>query len=87
MPEQLTIAEAQAQLPELVERLAGAPIVVMQDDKPAIVMVNPDAFASLLETLEILSDRELMASLREGMAQAAAGQTVSLETVKAQLGL
>ncbi|WP_448572527.1 type II toxin-antitoxin system Phd/YefM family antitoxin [Trichothermofontia sp.] len=87
MSEKLTIAEAQAQLPELPARLARAPIVVMQDDQPAIVMLNPDEFASLLETLEILSDRALMASIREGIAQAEAGQTVSLETVRAQLGL
>ncbi|WP_448572228.1 hypothetical protein [Trichothermofontia sp.] len=53
--------------------------------QPAIVMLNPDALASLLETLEILSDRALMASIREGMAQAEAGQTVSLEMAQEQL--
>jgi len=43
-------------------------------------------FDSLVETLEILSDREFMVDLREGIQQADLGQTVSLETLKLELG-
>jgi PHD/YefM family antitoxin component YafN of YafNO toxin-antitoxin module len=43
-------------------------------------------FESLLETMEILSDREFMAQLREGIRQADAGETITLEQLKAELG-
>nr|WP_242018521.1 hypothetical protein [Pseudanabaena sp. FACHB-1998] len=39
-------------------------------------------FASLMEIMEILSDREFMSDLREGIRQADLGQTVSLEVMK-----
>jgi antitoxin YefM len=44
------------------------------------------ATPSLLEMLEILSDKEFMAQLREGIRQAEAGETISLEELKAELG-
>ncbi len=44
-------------------------------------------FESLLETVEILSDREFMEQLREGIKQAERGETKSLEEFKAELGL
>jgi len=43
------------------------------------------SFESLLETVEILCDREFMAELREGIRQANAGETLSLEQLKAEL--
>ena len=45
-----------------------------------------EQFASLVETVEILSDREFMADLREGIRQADLGQTVSLEALKLESG-
>jgi predicted transcriptional regulator len=39
-----------------------------------------------LETLEIFCDREFMAQLREGIQQADAGETITLEQLKAELG-
>jgi hypothetical protein len=40
----------------------------------------------LLETSEILSDREFMSDLRKGIRQADLGQTISLEALKLELG-
>ena len=42
-------------------------------------------FASLVETMKILSDREFMSDLREGIRQADLGQMISLETLKSEL--
>ena len=50
------------------------------------VALSMKHFDSLVETLEILSDREFMVDLREGIQQADLGQTVSLETLKLELG-
>ena len=41
---------------------------------------------SLLETLEILADREFSCKLKEGITQAQEGKTVSWSEAKAKLG-
>jgi antitoxin YefM len=86
MPKYLTIAEAQQQLPELPDELAVEPAIITKDGKPVIIALSLQQFESLLESLEILSDREFMAQLREGIRQANAGETISLEQLKAELG-
>lgn len=86
MPKYLTIKEAQQQLPELPDELAVEPAIITKDGKPVMVALSLQQFESLLETLEILSDREFMAQLREGIRQADAGETISLEQLKAELG-
>ena len=81
----LTIAEAQEQLPHLSNNLRE-PAIITQDGKPVIVAMNMRQFASLVETMEILSDQEFMSELREGIRQADLGQTISLESLKLNLG-
>jgi antitoxin YefM len=81
----MTIAEAQQKLPELSNQL-GEPAIITKDGKPVIVALSMKQFASLMETLEILSDREFVSELREGIRQANAGQTISLDTLKLELG-
>jgi antitoxin YefM len=86
MPKYLTVTEAQQQLPELPADLANEPAIITQDGKPVMIAMSCEQFQSLLETLEILSDKEFMGHLREGIRQAEAGETISLEELKAELG-
>jgi len=81
----LTMAEAQQRLTELSKTL-GEPAIITQDGKPVIVALSMNQFASLVETLEILSDRQFLSELREGIQQADAGQTISLDSLKLELG-
>ena len=85
MPNYLTVAEAQEKLPTLSRNLKN-PAIITQDGKPIIVALSMQQFASLVETIEILSDREFMSDLREGIRQVDLGQTVSLEALKLELG-
>jgi PHD/YefM family antitoxin component YafN of YafNO toxin-antitoxin module len=86
MPKYLTITEAQQQLPELSDKLALEPAIITKDGKPVIIAMSLQQFESLLETVEILSDQEFVAQLREGIRQADAGETIGLEQLKAELG-
>jgi antitoxin YefM len=81
----ITMAEAQQKLPELSKNL-GEPAIITQDGEPVIVAMSMDQFASLAETLEILSDRQFLSELREGIKQVDAGQTISLDSLKLELG-
>ncbi|MGA9379671.1 MAG: type II toxin-antitoxin system Phd/YefM family antitoxin [Phormidium sp.] len=86
MPKYLTINEAQEKLPELPDQLADELAIITKDGKPVMIAMSLEQFESLLETLEIVSDREFMTQLREGIRQAEAGETISLEELKAELG-
>ncbi|WP_341733399.1 type II toxin-antitoxin system Phd/YefM family antitoxin [Microcoleus sp. EPA2] len=83
MPKYLKITEAQQQLPNWQDDLVAEPAIVTKDGKPAIVALSFKQFESLLETIEILSDREFMTQLRSGIEQAQRGETIDLEQLKA----
>jgi antitoxin YefM len=83
----LTINKARKQLLDLPDQLVDEPIVITKHGKPAMVALGYEQYESLLETIEILSDPNLMPKLRESIAQANAGETVSLEEAITHLGL
>jgi PHD/YefM family antitoxin component YafN of YafNO toxin-antitoxin module len=85
MRKYLTITEAQQQLPKWPEDLASEPAIITKDGKPAIIALSFKQFESLLETIEILSDREFMTQLRCGIQQAQRGETIDLQQLKADL--
>ena len=87
MPKYMTITEAQQQLDQLPDELTDEPVILTKDGKPVMIALRYEQFASLLETLEILSDTEFAAQLREGICQAEAGQTISWEDAMAKLRL
>lgn len=50
-----------------------------RNGRPSFVLVSPDELSSLEETLEILSDPELMQSLRQSRREASQGEATRLE--------
>ena len=75
-----------ARLSELVDRVEreSERIVMTRDGRPAAVIVSADDLATFEETLEVLSDRELLETIREGERAAAEGDVFALETVDAR---
>ena len=87
MPKFLTITETRKQLLTLPEQLTDEPVIITKHGKPAMVALGYEQFESIMETLEVLSDPELMNVLRQGLTQADQGETIALDDVIAQLGL
>ncbi|MCY4374387.1 MAG: type II toxin-antitoxin system prevent-host-death family antitoxin, partial [Spirochaetaceae bacterium] len=56
-------------------------IVVTRHGRPSLVLMSPDELDSLEETLDILGDEELMATLRLSQQEAAAGKLISLDDI------
>ena len=83
----LTITETRKQLLDLPNQLTDEPIIITKHGKPTMVAIGYEQFESLIETLEVLSDSDLMMKLHQSMAQAKNGETVSLEAAIAHLGL
>ena len=84
---QLTIAQAQEQLPEMATQLNLEPTVIVQDGQPVMITFGVEHFLSCLETADILADSDLMRSLKAGVSQANRKEYFDLADVKAELGL
>jgi len=55
----LSLSEVKMKLSELVE--------ITKNGRPSAVLVSPDEFESWKETLEIISDQDLMAEIKQGL--------------------
>jgi prevent-host-death family protein len=84
MAKTLPISEVKARLPELVTGVQEREeeIVVTRNGRPAAVLVNYAEFERLKETLDVLSDPDLMRQIEESRAfYAAGGKGLSFEDV------
>ena len=79
----LPITEARANLPQVVraahERFDRT--IITTNGKPSAVIMSYDEYESWEETLEILSDPQAMADLREAAESVSKGKTFSFEEV------
>ncbi len=74
----VTLSDAKTNLARLlaeVDRL-GERVVITRSGRPAGVLISVDEFEGLMETLEILADPEMAASVRRGLEEAERGDTV-----------
>ncbi|MGH9363138.1 MAG: type II toxin-antitoxin system Phd/YefM family antitoxin [Thermoanaerobaculia bacterium] len=85
--ETLPVSELEPRLSELIERLrAGAErFVITREGKAEAVLLGAEEFEGLLETLDILSDGDLVRRLVEAEDELAAGGGRSLEDVRGEL--
>ena len=68
--ETLSLSEAKMKLSELIERVqtTDTEVVITKNGRPAAVLVSPDEFDGWKETIEIKSDKELMAEIKKGIS-------------------
>jgi antitoxin YefM len=76
MAKTLPISEVKTRLPELVSGIAEREeeIVVTRNGKPAAVLVNYDEYERLKDSLEVLSDPDLMKQIRRSKSFYAKGK-------------
>src|SRR5262245_13031260 len=84
---QLPIIKARDRLTSLPEELAEDPgaIAVTRRGEPVLAILPWDLYESIMETLEILGDEELVAALRQSIKEASGGQAVSWDRAKQEL--
>ena len=72
----LPISEVKAKLPELVNRVEEFEdeIIVTRNGRPAAMLVSYADYERMKETLDVLSDPELMRQIRQSEAEIAAGK-------------
>jgi len=79
----IPLSKAKTHLAKLLAEVeeVGEEVVITRSGRPAGVLLAVSEYEGLLETLEILADRELSRSIERGLAEAAAGETLSHEEV------
>jgi antitoxin YefM len=80
LAEQLSLAEAKAHLSEVVEGVETEHrrVVITKHGRPSVVVLAVADLEALEETLDVLSDPEATASLREAEAARRSGVAVEL---------
>jgi antitoxin YefM len=86
MADTVAFSEAKAHLSELAQRVEDEHdrILVTRNGRPSFVLISPDDLDSLEETLDIVRDPELMASLVLSRKQSRRGERVRLSTIVAE---
>lgn len=67
----LSLSEAKMKLSGLVETVNSTDeeIVITKNGSPAAVLISPDEFESLKETIAVRSDASLMNEIRKGLKE------------------
>ena len=65
-------------LPELLEKDPGA-VIITRRGKPVLAVLPWEMYETLLETLEVLGDQELMDTLRRSLQELQHGEAISWE--------
>ena len=83
----ITLKELRPSLPQVISRIDGRMdrYVVTKRGKPVAVMLSAADYDSLVETMEILADKEAMKGIRKGLEDIRKGRTISLEDLKKRL--
>ena len=85
--ENIPIVQARAMLSQLPERLSAEnrAVALTRHGKPVLAVMPWDLFESIMETMEIMGDADMMAALRESIEDVREGNLIPLEQVKAEL--
>ena len=87
MARELPITEARAKLTQIANDLAGSQdtVTVTNRGKPMMTLIGYEMYESIIESLEIMSDPELMAQLRQSLREARSGDMIDLDEVEREL--
>lgn len=82
------LTELRPKLPKIMDRISKYfdRCVVTRHGKPEAVILSEEDYESLLETLDILSDRELVKDLRKAEREFRQGKAIPWEKAKKKLG-
>ncbi len=83
----LGISTARSRITKIPSEISGKSEVlrVTSNNKPVLALLSWELFDSMVETIEILADTELMAMLSKSEKQMTDGETVSWDEAKSIL--
>ena len=87
MARELPITEARTKLTQIANDLVDSQdtVTVTNRGKPMMTLIGYEMYESIMESLEIMSDPELMAQLRQSLREARSGDVIGLDEVERDL--
>lgn len=86
----LTITKARQALLELPERLKRSPeraVEITRRGQPVLAVLPWEFYESIIETLEVLSDPEMVSAVRRSLEDIKRGRLLSHEEARKRLGV
>ena len=59
--------------------------IVTKRGKPVAIMISPDDYDGLLETLDILSDKDIVGRIKKAKREIREGKTISIEELRRKI--
>ena len=89
MPKSVPFTQARAELSDLLDEVERSHehVEITRNGRPAAVLMSPEEYEVIQETLEILGDPETLEDLRQSEADVQAGRLHTLNEVRRELGL
>ncbi|MFZ5800958.1 MAG: type II toxin-antitoxin system Phd/YefM family antitoxin [Candidatus Omnitrophota bacterium] len=83
----VSLKELRPQLPSVIKTIDSKldRYIVTKRGKPVAVMMSPDDYEGLLETIEILSDKEAVKRIKKAKQEIKAGKTISLVELRRKI--
>jgi len=83
----ITLKELRPELPEVIKDIDSKldRYIVTKRGKPVAIMMSPDDYEGLLETIEILSDKEAARRIKQAKQEIKEGKTLSLEELRQRI--
>jgi prevent-host-death family protein len=89
MTKSVTLKALRPRLPKIIEEIDAKMdrFVITKRGKPVALMISIDDYESLLETLDILSNKNLVKRIKTAESDVAGGRVKTLEKIEKELGV
>lgn len=87
MTHTITLKALRPGLPKVANAVASKydRYIVTKRGNPVMMLINPEDFEGLLETIEILSDKTALRRIKKARREAEAGKTVTLAELRRRI--
>jgi len=87
MTRTITLKALRPELPRVADAIESKldRYIVTRHGQPVMMLISPEDYEGLLETIEVLSDKSAAKRIRKSWREARAGKTISLESLRRKL--
>ena len=87
MVNMITLKELRPELPEVINNIDSKldRYIITRRGKPVVTMISVDDYEGLLETIEILSDKQTVKRIKRAKKDIKDGKTISLKELRRKI--
>lgn len=83
----ISLKELRPELPEVIKGIDNKlnRYIITKRGRPVAIMMSPEDYEGLLETIEILSDKETAGRIKKAKEELKKGKTISIENLRQRI--